>query len=183
MKINTTSIPDLLYITDIPIFSDERGSFRTPFRIDMGTYPQLAWLETKQWNISENERGATRGIHAEPWNKFVHVITGKAFAAIVDLTFGEAPRRIEIFELDATCALYIPKGCGNSFQALDFTIYAYLTSELWQAGEKYLAVSLDDPELAIDWPIKDPERIISDKDRALPTCVEVFGEKMVVGYD
>lgn len=176
MKINATSIKDLLYITGIDVFEDERGSFRTPFRSDMGT-PQLAWFENRQWNISENERGATRGIHAEPWNKFVHLIAGKAFAAIVDLLPSETHGRVETFELDKTSALFIPRGCGNSFQALEYTIYAYLTSELWEASLNYPAISLDDPELAIDWPIKDPNRIISAKDRALRSRQEVFGDK------
>lgn len=176
MKINTTSIKDLLYITDIAVFPDERGSFRTPFRSDMDT-PQLAWFENRQWNISVNNTGATRGIHAEPWHKFVHIILGRAFAAIVDLSPSETHGRVETFELDMSRALYIPRGCGNSFQALEYTIYAYLTSELWQEDQKYPAISLDDPELAIDWPIKDPDRIISGKDRALSTRHEVFGDK------
>lgn len=176
MKINTTSIKDLLYITSIDIFEDERGSFRTPFRSDMG-HPQLAWFENRQWNISVNKRGATRGIHAEPWHKFVHIITGKAFAAVIDLLPNETHGRMETFELDPTNALFIPRGCGNSFQALENTAYAYLTSELWKADQKYPAINLDDPELAIDWPIKDPDRIISAKDRELRTRQQVFGDK------
>ncbi len=181
MKITETSIPGLLYISDIAIFTDERGSFRTPFRSDM-PHKSLKQFANQQWNISENEPGTTRGIHAEPWDKFVHIIFGRAFAAIVDLRvmkWGQVPfdpiSYVETFELNKTNALLVPSGCGNSFQALEFTIYAYLTSDLWSADNKYSAVSLDDPSFAIDWPMKDPDRIISDKDRSLKTVLETYG--------
>ena len=39
------------------------------------------------------QRGATRGIHAEPWDKFVSVATGRVFAAWVDLREGPLVRR------------------------------------------------------------------------------------------
>ena len=175
MKINDTSIPGLVYITGIPVITDKRGSFRTPFRSDVA--PAFERFVNKQWNISWNKRGATRGIHAEPWDKYVHVVAGKAFAAIVDCSLGKTHGRVETFILDETNALFIPEGCGNSFQALEPTAYAYLTSKLWFPDVKYLAISLDDPELRIDWPIKGSERIISDKDRSLPTRHEIFGDR------
>jgi dTDP-4-dehydrorhamnose 3,5-epimerase len=174
MKIQETSIPGLLHIADIPIFADERGSFRTPFRSDWGE--SFAQFANKQWNISENAYGTTRGIHAEPWDKFIHVVSGRVFAAFVDLrTSLPSFCRVETFELNTSNALFVPKGCGNSFQALEQSIYSYLTGDLWSAEETYPAVSLDDPLLAIDWPIKDPERIVSEKDRALKNVMETLG--------
>ena len=42
-----------------------------------------------QNNISFNDEvGVTRGIHAEPWDKFVSVATGRVFGAWVDLREG-----------------------------------------------------------------------------------------------
>lgn len=173
MKIQETSIPGLLHIVEIAAFPDERGNFRTPFRSDWGKpFEQFA---NKQLNISENVRGSTRGIHAEPWDKYIHVVSGSVFAAIADLR-PSSPTFccVETFELNASSALLVPQGCGNSFQALELSVYAYLTGGLWFAGQSYLAVSLDDPTLAINWPIKDPERIISEKDRALRNVGHVF---------
>lgn len=174
MKIQETSIPGLLHITDIQLFPDERGSFRTPFRSDWGESFKQFTIE--QWNISVNNRGATRGIHAEPWDKFIHVVGGRVFTAIVDLR-SSLPSFccVETFELNETNALFVPRGCGNSFQALEQSVYSYLTGDLWAAGQAYLAVSLDDPLLAIDWPIKDPERIVSEKDRMLKGVMETLG--------
>lgn len=175
MKIIETSIPELFYISDIAVIHDERGSFRTAFRSDMRA-PQFDQFVNRQWNISENKQGATRGIHAEPWDKYVHVMVGRIFVAIVDLRVGTpAFGQVETFELNMENALLIPRGCGNSFQALEFTVYGYLITQLWSADEKYPAISLDDPNLAIQWPIKDPDRIISAKDRELKTLREVYG--------
>ncbi len=174
MKIQETSISGLLHITGIQLFSDERGSFRTPLRSDWGE--SFKQFTNQQWNISVNNRGATRGIHAEPWDKFIHVVSGQVFAAIVDLR-KSLPSFccVETFELNETSALFVPQGCGNSFQALEYSVYSYLTGDLWTAGQVYLAVSLDDPLLAIDWPIKDPERIVSEKDRMLKGVMETLG--------
>ena len=46
---------------------------------------------------STTQSGTTRGIHAEPWDKFVSVATGRIFGAWVDLragpTFGDCVHR------------------------------------------------------------------------------------------
>jgi len=56
-------------------------------------------------------------LHAEGWNKLVYPVTGKMFAAIVDIrpdskTFG----KVETFTFDETRlrALFIPEGLANS---------------------------------------------------------------------
>ncbi len=58
--------------------------------------------------------------------------------------------------LDPSKAIYVPRGVGNSFQALeDGTAYTYLVDAHWSAELKktYTFVNLADPELAIEWPI------------------------------
>lgn len=124
-----------------------------------------------QWNISvNNKKGVLRGIHAEPWDKYVHCIHGQAFAAIVDMqkdspTFG----RHQTFMLDETKALFVPKGMGNSYQALsDNTIYGYLVNAHWSPDVPYSAVHYADPELSISWPLPVGSEDLSDKDRQNP---------------
>ena len=109
-----------------------------------------------------------RGIHAEPWDKYVHVVSGKAFVAIVDMkkeTFGE----IRMFELDNTMALFVPKGFGNSFQALEDTTFLYLVTDVWR-GEETPSVVYNDPTLNILW--CDIPPIISEKDKNNKTLPE-----------
>ena len=108
-------------------------------------------LKIKQANISFSKKGVVRGIHFEPWDKYIHVIKGKILAVIVDLD-GSYKKYI----LDSRQALFIPKGKGNSFQALEDTIYCYLTTGVWQ-NKKYKTMSYKQ----IKWPLKP---IVSEKD-------------------
>ena len=68
-----------------------------------------------QNNISFNEKaGTTRGIHAEPWDKFISVATGRIFGAWVDLREGPSFGAVFTAELDPSQAIFIPRGVGNA---------------------------------------------------------------------
>jgi dTDP-4-dehydrorhamnose 3,5-epimerase/reductase len=159
-----------LLTVDLDVFSDERGNFREVFHAaKLADVPAFAAFQPVQQNVSHSVRGVIRAVHAEPWDKFIHVAYGSVFAALVDLradsqTFGEH----ETFELDWSKALFVPRGFGNGFQALsDVAVYSYLVSEHWVPGTTYPAVAYDDPDLAIAWPIADP--IVSQKDAGNPS--------------
>ena len=68
-----------------------------------------------QNNISYNEnRGVTRGIHAEPWDKFISVARGSVFGAWVDLREGSATYgRVYTTVLDPSKAVYVPRGVAT----------------------------------------------------------------------
>lgn len=176
MKIEKTKI-DGLTLVHLDIFADERGSFREAWQAEKAEEAGLPKLEPVQFNVSVSNYGTIRGIHAEPWDKYIHVAHGKVFAAIVDLrkessTFGQ----YETIELDETKAIFVPKGMGNSFQALsEKVVYAYLVTDIWRGmTNPYPAVAFDDPELAIPWPLPEETWIVSDKDRNNPTLKEAY---------
>src|SRR5689334_5515211 len=119
MNVRPTSIAGLFEIT-LDINRDDRGSFREVFQAEKLAALGLPDLGPVQWNVSTNEkRGTLRGIHAEPWDKYVHMLTGDAFAAIVDLR-PESPtyKQVETFTLTQDNALFISRGLGNSYQTL-----------------------------------------------------------------
>ena len=166
-----------LYTIDLIVHEDSRGSFREAYQAAKLEALGLPPLGPVQWNISDNVRpGIIRGIHAEPWDKFIHVIRGRAFAVIVDLrpestTFGQH----RSFELDCHKALYVSKGFGNAYQVLEpDTIYGYLVNAHWSADQKYPSIRFDDPDLKIVWPMVPNAEDVSDKDRKNPTLREVF---------
>ena len=73
-----------------------------------------------QNNISFNDEvGVTRGIHAEPWDKFVSVATGRVFGAWVDLRDGPSFGAVYTCEIDPSVAVFVPKGVGNAYQTLE----------------------------------------------------------------
>ena len=64
---------------------------------------------------------------------------GSVFGAWVDLREGsETFGKVFTCTLDPSKAIYVPRGVGNSFQALeDGTAYTYLVNAHWSAAVSY----------------------------------------------
>ena len=170
IKAHKTRIPGLLFF-DLVLNGDERGWFKESFQLEKLRKAGLPDdFVPVQLSVSANkERGVTRGIHAEPWSKFISIQTGKVFTAIVDLRKGDTYGMVETFELNPQKALFVPKGCANSFQTLTpDVLYTYLVNAHWSPDAKYTLINLADPELAINWPIPLSEANISEKDKGHP---------------
>ncbi|TAM92902.1 MAG: dTDP-4-keto-6-deoxy-D-glucose epimerase [Jatrophihabitans sp.] len=175
LVVRTTSIPGLL-VVDLVLHGDERGWFKESFQreklVGLGLPADFAIVQN---NVSSNrERGVTRGIHAEPWNKYISLTRGQVHAAIVDLRSGANFGAVEQFRLTPAQAIFVPRGCGNSYQTLTPDVeYSYLVDAHWSPDARYTSCNLGDADLAIDWPIPLEQAIISDKDRAHPRLRDV----------
>lgn len=175
LHVSKTDIPGLLVIA-LPVHGDNRGWFKENYQREKMIEQGLpADFEVVQNNISYNaQRGVTRGIHAEPWDKFISIAAGSVFAAIVDLRAGATFGKVLTFELNPGIALFVPKGCGNSFQTLeDGTVYSYLVNAHWSADTKYISVNLGDPDLKIQWPLPLEMAEVSAKDKINPPLKEI----------
>ena len=177
LSVAETGIEDLK-ILDLSVHGDSRGWFKENWQRAKMTELGIPDLRIVQNNISYNdERGVTRGIHAEPWDKFISIACGSVFGAWVDLRAG-SPTYGNVYTctLDPSKAIYVPRGVGNSFQALeDGTAYTYLVNAHWSAELKktYTFVNLADPELGIEWPIPLSEATISEADKHHPMLKDV----------
>lgn len=169
-----TSIPGML-LFDLPVHGDNRGWFKENWQREKMMELGLPDFSPVQNNISFNDKaGTTRGIHAEPWDKFVSVATGRIFCAWVDLREGPSFGAQFTTELDAGQAIYIPRGVANSYQTLeDNTSYVYLVNDHWSPETAYTFVNLNDPSLGINWPIPLNQAEVSDKDLGHPPLAEV----------
>ncbi len=174
LTLEPTPIPGLLVLRS-PLHRDARGWFTEAWQREKMTALGLPDFGPVQHNISHNvSRGATRGIHAEPWDKLVTVVAGSVFGAWVDLREGEGFGRTVTHEIEPGTLVFVPRGVGNSYQALaDHTVYSYLVNEHWRPDLRYPALALDDPDAAIKWPIPLDHAQISDKDRANPRLAGV----------
>lgn len=87
--VEETEIPGLLTV-EIPTFKDERGFFQETYQREKLTMAGLpADFVAVQANRSHNiEAGTVRGIHAEPWAKYVRTVKEVIFCAFVDLRMG-----------------------------------------------------------------------------------------------
>lgn len=167
-----------LKVVDLAVHGDSRGWFKENWQRAKMTALGIPDLRVVQNNISYNDsRGVTRGIHAEPWDKFISVARGSVFGAWVDLREGSATfGKVYTCTLDPSKAIYVPRGVGNSFQALeDGTAYTYLVDAHWSLELKktYTFVNLADPELAIEWPIPLDEATVSEADLNHPYLKDV----------
>lgn len=174
LRIEETPIPGFLRI-DLTVHADNRGWFKENWQREKMVALGLPDLGPVQNNISFNDEvGVTRGIHAEPWDKFISVATGRVFGAWVDLREGDSFGAVYSCEIDPSVAVYVPKGVGNSYQTLEpNTAYTYLVNAHWSPDAKYTNLSLGDETVAIDWPIPLAEAIQSDKDKAHPRLADV----------
>ncbi len=167
-----------LKVLDLAVHGDSRGWFKENWQRAKMVGLGIPDFRIVQNNVSFNaERGVTRGIHAEPWDKFVSVAAGSVFGAWVDLREGSATYgRVYTCVLDPSKAIYVPRGVGNSFQALeDGTAYTYLVDAHWSLELKrtYTFVNLADPELAIEWPIPLEQATVSEADLNHPMLADV----------
>lgn len=167
-----------LKVVDLAVHGDSRGWFKENWQRAKMTELGIPDLRVVQNNISYNDsRGVTRGIHAEPWDKFISVARGSVFGAWVDLREGSATYgKVYTCTLDPSRAIYVPRGVGNSFQALeDGTAYTYLVDAHWSLELKktYTFVNLADPELAIEWPIPLEQATVSEADLNHPYLKDV----------
>lgn len=159
-----------LFTIERETFDDNRGFFREVFHLNELEEVLGYKFEALQMNHSNSQPGVIRGIHPDPWDKLVYPVSGQLFTAIVDIdptspTF----KKVETFTIDDQhrYALFIQKGLGNSLCVLgeEPVNYVYLVTSYWDGNllSGMRAVAYNDPDLNIDWPVKNP--IISDKDK------------------
>ncbi|GAA3768305.1 bifunctional dTDP-4-dehydrorhamnose 3,5-epimerase family protein/NAD(P)-dependent oxidoreductase [Microbacterium kribbense] len=169
-----TPIPGLT-VWELPVHGDSRGWFKENWQREKMTAAGLPDFGPVQNNISFNDAvGTTRGIHAEPWDKFVSVATGRIFGAWVDLREGPSFGAVYTCELDPSRAVFVPRGVGNAYQTLEpDTAYAYLVNDHWSADAAYTFLNLADETVAIAWPIPLDQAELSAKDAAHPRLAQV----------
>lgn len=176
LNIRTTPIPGLL-VVDLPVHGDARGWFKENWQREKMIATGLPDFGPVQNNISYNQAvGVTRGIHAEPWDKYISVAEGRVFGAWVDLREGNSFGAVHWEEITPEVAIYVPSGVGNSFQTIDApAVYTYLVNDHWseQAQSSYTFLNLADETVAIPWPIPLEQAELSAKDLVHPRLAEV----------
>lgn len=175
LTVTESPIPGL-YVINLPIHGDNRGWFKENYQKEKMEALGLPPFEVVQNNFSFNDkRGATRGLHAEPWEKFISVANGSVFGAWVDLRKGDSFGETFSVEINPGVAVFVPRGVANGYQTLEDNVtYTYLVNAHWSPEAKYSMVNLFDPKVGIDWPISKEEAVVSDKDLAHPSLDDVM---------
>jgi dTDP-4-dehydrorhamnose 3,5-epimerase len=174
LAVNETEIPGF-FVIDLVLHGDSRGWFKENYQKEKMEALGLPHFEVVQNNFSYNEeRGVTRGLHAEPWEKYISLANGRVFGAWVDLREGDSFGKVVTMEITPERAIFVPRGVANSYQTLETNItYTYLVNAHWSPDAKYASVNLFDPALGINWPINKDQAIVSEKDNKNPLLADV----------
>jgi dTDP-4-dehydrorhamnose 3,5-epimerase len=156
------------------VHGDERGFFVETFRANEMAELGVG-LEFVQENHSRSAGRVLRGIHVQPGQaKLVRCARGRIFDVAVDLR-PDSPnyKRWEGYELDDVDhrQLLIPAGFGHGFCVLSDTADVIYRVSSYYDPELEWGVAWDDPEIAVDWPVRDP--VLSDRDRGAPRLADV----------
>ena len=174
LAVRETGIPGL-YVVDLILHGDSRGWFKENYQQAKLEALGLPRFEPIQNNFSYNaEKGVIRGLHAEPWEKYISMAYGRVFGAWVDLRQGDGFGKVFSMEITPEVAVFVPRGVANGYQTLEPNVtYTYLVNAHWSPDAKYASLNLYDPALNIQWPIAKDQAIISDKDTKNPLLKDV----------
>lgn len=169
LAVRETAIPGFFEV-DLIVHGDNRGWFKENYQKEKLEALGLPTFKVVQNNFSFNaEKGVARGLHAEPWEKFISVANGSVFGAWVDLRAGASFGQVLTMEITPEKAVFVPRGVANGYQTLAENVtYTYLVNAHWSPEVKYTFVNMRDPDLNIQWPIPISDELISDKDKAHP---------------
>jgi dTDP-4-dehydrorhamnose 3,5-epimerase len=174
LSVGRTTIPGVI-VLELPVHGDNRGWFKENWQREKMVDAGLPDFSPVQNNISFNRAiGTTRGIHAEPWDKYISVATGSVFGAWVDLREGDTFGAVFTTEIDPSRAIFVPRGVGNAFQTIEpNTAYSYLVNDHWTAEARYTFLNLADETVAVPWPIPLDRAELSEKDREHPRLDQI----------
>ncbi|MEM1902849.1 MAG: dTDP-4-dehydrorhamnose 3,5-epimerase [Pyrobaculum sp.] len=97
-------------------------------------------------------------------------MAGRVYDVAVDIRRGSPwfGRHVGVV-LEPGAALWIPPGFAHGFQALEDSYFLYLVTNVYSPPHER-CIHWDDPEIGINWPIK--EAIVSQKDSRCPPLRE-----------
>ncbi len=166
MKVEKTKLDGVLVIKP-ETFEDTRGFFLESFNKDRYREAGINF-DFVQDNHSRSTRGVLRGLHyqkTKPQGKLVRVVRGEVFDVAVDIrngskTFGQW-EAIMLSE-DNKTQFWVPPGFAHGFVVLSETAdFEYKCTDYYDSSDEN-SLLWNDPDLDIDWPIKNP--ILSRKD-------------------
>ena len=169
MQVQALRIPEVK-VVEPQVFGDERGFFMETWQ---GRNFADAGMDINfvQDNRSRSSRGTLRGLHyqiEQPQGKLVSVVRGEVYDVAVDMrrsspNFGKWVG-LTLSEVNKLM-LWVPPGFAHGFFVTSETAdFEYKCSDYY-APEHERTVAWNDPDLNIDWPLREGEvPKVSDKD-------------------
>ena len=153
------------------VFGDDRGFFLESFNeraFDEAVGRHVTFVQD---NHSRSAQNVLRGLHyqvEQTQGKLVRVVRGAVFDVAVDLR-RSSPNFGQWFGVELSESnhrqLWVPEGFGHGFVVTsDSADFLYKTTDYWAPKAERCAL-MNDPTLAIAWPLAGAEPLVSGKDQ------------------
>lgn len=176
MNIIKTEIEDVLII-ELEVFGDHRGWFAETYSKEK--FKQLGIdIEFIQDNHSFSaQKGVLRGLHFQlppkAQTKLIRCTRGEVMDVVVDIRQGSPTYKkwvaVKLTEDDKR-QLLVPKGFAHGFVTLTKDVEVHYKVDEYYSPENDRVIRYDDPDINIDWGVKNP--IMSQKDLNAPLLSE-----------
>ena len=170
MEFVQTEIPEVILVKPT-VIKDHRGYFMESYHIEKFNQGGIDCTFVQD-NYAKSIQNTLRGLHFQvkyPQAKLLRCLKGKVFDIAVDIrpdspSFGKWVG--EELSKDNKYQLFIPQGFAHGYYVMSETAeIAYKCSEIYHPEDEQ-GILWDDPDIAIEWPVKKP--LLSGKDRHLP---------------
>lgn len=166
LSFKETDIPGVMII-EPAVFNDSRGFFLETYHYNKYSEKGLDGRFVQD-NHSHSIKGTLRGLHYQlkhPQGKLLYVIKGEIFDVAVDIRKGSPNfgKWVGVMLSSGNKKqFYVPPGFAHGFCVIsEEADVIYKCTDLYAPDDEY-GVMWNDPNIGIDWPVKNPA--LSDKD-------------------
>lgn len=179
MHVIPTEIPDVKEVRAVR-HHDPRGFLAEIFRESVLRENGITVAFVQENHSLSIDRGVIRGLHFQcppaGQAKLVRVVAGSIFDVAVDIRNGSPTygRHVSVI-LSAAQGnqLFIPEGFAHGFCTLEpDTEIVYKASRYYSRAHD-CGLAWDDRDLAIAWPVRHDDALLSDKDRRQPGLTQL----------
>lgn len=173
MFVTSTNLLGVILI-DPTVFGDNRGFFMESYNLQRFKEQGIACEFVQDNHSLSVESGVLRGLHYQlnpkAQSKLVRVSAGAIYDVVLDIRQGSPTYgQWEGFILSSSNRrqLFVPQGFAHGFCTIVPNTEVQYKVDEYYSPEHDRGIAWDDPALAINWPIVQPE--LSEKDKMHPT--------------
>ena len=177
MKVIKTELEGVLILEPV-VHGDHRGFFLESWSKKALEETGLFYDFVQDNHSLSTQRETLRGIHFQRGDKaqakLVRCVRGAVWDVAVDLR-PDSPTYKEWTAVELSAEnkkqLLIPRGFGHAFLTLTDDVEFLYKADNYYAPEAEAGIRWNDPDIAINWPIKEP--VLSQKDSNAPCLRDV----------
>lgn len=178
MRITSLAIRDV-YLIELMKFKDARGFFSEVYSKKSFSDVAMDFCWVQDNHALSKQTGTLRGLHFQ-WPphsqaKLIRVSRGAVFDVAVDIrqgspSFGQWVGAV--ISAASWNAMLVPKGFAHGYLTLAPYSEIQYKVDAYYAPDHEGGIAWDDPDLAIDWPLRGTRPLLSTKDKNLPSFAD-----------